>query len=102
MKILRIFVGSIGILFLITSLLYGYEESYGIISGSKVQFRVKPDLKSKVHRNFLEGELVVYSCRSDNTMKIGNASHYWYNVKTMDNKEGWVYGKYYKHIIKNQ
>jgi hypothetical protein len=77
---------------------YSYSYEYIIIKGANVSFKSSPVVNSKVIDTFKTDELVFLIQKSDKEILIGNDNYYWYKVKRLDKKTGWVYGKYCYYI----
>jgi len=63
----------------------------GIVTGSSLNCREKPSLKSKIIKSYSFGTPLILTKKSNNTTRINKKEFYWYQVS--ENK-GWVYGKY--------
>jgi hypothetical protein len=77
---------------------YSYSYEYIIIKGANVSFRSSPVVNAKVIDTFKTDELVFLIQKSDKEIMIGNDNYYWYKVKRLDKKIGWVYGKYCHYL----
>lgn len=74
---------------------------YGFIFGEKVYMRSAPTIHSTIIRQFDDGEFLIFLGKTDKQMNINGNEAYWYKVKTIDNKIGWVYGKFYFDLFEN-
>ncbi len=73
----------------------GYEPmDHGLIAGAGVRLRADPGLNTQVVTT-LSHDVVVYIERTAVFDVIGGEEHPWIKVKTLDGKEGFVYGKFY-------
>jgi uncharacterized protein YgiM (DUF1202 family) len=77
---------------------FAWPSQYGIIKGSKVNLRSAPSTNSKVVRQLMNSEFVFYLERSKEESKVGADKDYWYRIRTTDNKQGWVFGKYFYYL----
>ena len=80
---------------------FAWPNQYGIIEGTEVNLRLVPSTNSKVIRQLLNSEFVFYLERSKAESKVGADKDYWYKIKTTDNKQGWVFGKYFYYLNEN-
>jgi uncharacterized protein YgiM (DUF1202 family) len=80
---------------------FAWPNQYGIIKGTEVNLRSAPSINSKVIRQLLNNEFVFYLERSKDESKVGTDKDYWYKIKTTDNKQGWVFGKYFYYLDEN-
>ena len=78
-----------------------HSNKYGIIKGKNVNFRSKPSLKANKYRKLKKGEFVFYISKSEKKDKISGDEYFWYEIKTLDNKYGWIYGKYLYYLDDN-
>jgi len=77
---------------------FAWPSQYGIIKGSQVNLRSAPSTNSKVVRQLMNSEFVFYLERSKAESKVGVDKDYWYRIKTTDNKQGWIFGKYFYYL----
>jgi hypothetical protein len=77
---------------------FAWPNQYGIIKGTEVNLRLAPSTNTKVIRQLLNSELVFYLERSKEESNVGADKGYWYRIKTTDNKQGWVFGKYFYYL----
>ncbi|MBN2400762.1 MAG: SH3 domain-containing protein [Spirochaetes bacterium] len=80
---------------------FANENQYGIIKGTEVNLRSAPSINSGIVRQLMNKEFVIYYERSKEETKIGKDKDYWYKIKTTDNMQGWVFGKYFYYLDEN-
>ena len=104
MKILRLFTIVVILLLIRISidLVFAGGKQYGFINGANVNMRSAPEKNSIVIRQFMNNEFVIYEGRSKDKIRIDNYEDYWYKIKTTDNKQGWVFGKYFYYLDENK
>lgn len=66
---------------------------YGAINGRSVRFRESPSLESKTIKNITYDIVEIISV-TEHTEVIDGETHPWVQVKLLDGKEGYVYGKF--------
>jgi tetratricopeptide (TPR) repeat protein len=74
----------------------GYEGETAVVSAGPLNMRSRPSLGGSVVRQLDLGEPLVVIDRSDEQETIDNVTDYWYQVRTDDGDEGWVFGAYIK------
>jgi tetratricopeptide (TPR) repeat protein len=74
----------------------GYEGETAVVSAGPLNMRSRPSLGGSVVRQLDVGEPLVVIDRSDEQETIDNVTDYWYEVRTDDGNEGWVFGAYIK------
>ncbi len=77
------------------ALKYKKSKNKGIITGLSVRLRSKPEVKRKnVITTLNYGEKVIILKRSKDMVEINKYKNYWYKIELMNNKTGWIFGKY--------
>lgn len=78
----------------------GYEEHYGVITGSGVRMRSAANLNSSIVKKLSYDIVEVLEVLNDQTETIGGETHPWVHIKLLDGKtEGYAYGKYLRRPI---
>jgi tetratricopeptide (TPR) repeat protein len=65
-----------------------------VVSAGPLNLRSRPSLGGAVVQQLDVGDSLVVLDRSDDQETIDNVTDYWYNVRTDDGDEGWVFGAY--------
>lgn len=73
-----------------------YEGETAVVSAGPLNMRSRPSLGGAVVRQLDVGEPLVVIDRSDEEETVDNVTDYWYQVRTDDGDEGWVFGAYIK------
>jgi hypothetical protein len=71
----------------------------GVITGFNVNIRKKPSLQSEVITKLSYDVVKNLPAESPVKEKIGNETHPWIKILTYQAKEGYVYGKFFRHIV---
>ncbi|UCE27455.1 MAG: tetratricopeptide repeat protein [Candidatus Coatesbacteria bacterium] len=71
-----------------------YEGETAVVSAGPLNLRSRPSLGGAVVQQLDVGDSLVVLDRSDEQETIDNVTDYWYNVRTDDGDEGWVFGAY--------
>jgi hypothetical protein len=69
-------------------------EQIGVINDTRVRLRAEPNLKSKTLMYFNIGDKVSVIGISTEKQNINGRKSYWYQVRSYDNPDGWVFGTY--------
>lgn len=74
---------------------------HALITGNKVHLRDKPSLNSNIVMDLSYEIVFLYPLKANTLVQqtIDNESHYWYKIKTLHNKTGYIYGKYIRQAI---
>ena len=71
-----------------------YEGETAVVSAGPLNLRSRPSLGGSVVVQLDAGEALVVLDRSDEQETIDNVADYWYQVRTDDGDEGWVFGAF--------
>ncbi len=74
----------------------GLRRSYVIVSEGAMNLRSRPNLRAKVKGVLDVGKLGIVLEKTRIKYNIGGLEDFWYKVKTLEGKIGWLFGGYIK------
>lgn len=95
---LKAFIVALTLTLTLTIATAGQETSKRITTASAVRLRAQPSTGSAVVETLSVGTVLDGLSRSATRERVGDQEEFWYRVRTLDGKQGWIYGAFVREV----